>query len=61
MREVASSANPPDWFPDDTALRPVVKGKPVRRAGMRLLHLMSDRASESADIAALPVEYSCAR
>ena len=58
--KVASSANPPDWFPDEHGPAPrVVKGE----AGAALqacgsCHLMSGQGHpESADIAALPVEY----
>jgi cytochrome c553 len=58
--KVANGANPPDWFPDEHGPAPrVVKGE----AGAALqacgsCHLMSGQGHpESADIAALPVEY----
>jgi cytochrome c553 len=57
---VANGANPPDWFPDEHPPAPrIVKGE----AGVALqacgaCHLMSGQGHpESADIAALPVEY----
>ena len=59
-KAVASNGTPPDWFPDEHPPAPrIVKGE----AGVALpacgaCHLMSGQGHpESADIAALPVEY----
>lgn len=58
--EVASSGNPPDWFPDEHGPAPrIVKdesGKAKMACGT--CHLMSGQGHpESADIAGLPAEY----
>ncbi len=58
--EVASSSNPPDWFPDEHGPAPrIVKDETgATKNACGTCHLMSGQGHpESADIAGLPAEY----
>src|SRR5216684_3561574 len=58
--QVASSGNPPDWFPDEHGPAPrIVKDETgVAKMACGTCHLMSGQGHpESADIAGLPAEY----
>ena len=58
--EVASSANPPDWFPNEHGAAPrIVKDETgMTKMACGSCHLMSGQGHpESADLAGLPVEY----
>jgi len=58
--EVASSANPPDWFPNEHGAAPrIVKDETgMTKMACGSCHLMSGQGHpESADIAGLPAEY----
>ena len=58
--EVASSGNPPDWFPNEHGLAPRIVKDETGAAKMACgtCHLMSGQGHpESADIAGLPAEY----
>jgi len=58
--QVASSGNPPDWFPDEhgTAPRIVKDETGVAKMACGTCHLMSGQGHpESADIAGLPADY----
>ena len=58
--EVASSSNPPDWFPDEHGPAPrIVKDESgMTKNACGTCHLMSGQGHpESADIAGLPIEY----
>jgi cytochrome c553 len=58
--EVASSSNPPDWFPEEHGPAPrIVKDETgATKNACGTCHLMSGQGHpESADIAGLPVEY----
>ena len=58
--QVASSANPPDWFPNEhgTAPRIVKDETGMTKMACGSCHLMSGQGHpESADIAGLPAEY----
>ena len=58
--QVASSGNPPDWFPDEHGPAPrIVKDESgTAKMACGTCHLMSGQGhSESADIAGLPAEY----
>jgi cytochrome c553 len=58
--QVASSGNPPDWFPDEHGPAPrIVKDESgVAKMACGTCHLMSGQGHpESADVAGLPAEY----
>ncbi len=58
--QVASSGNPPDWFPDEHGPAPrIVKDETgVAKMACGTCHLMSGQGHpESADVAGLPAEY----
>jgi cytochrome c553 len=58
--QVASSGNPPDWFPNEHGPAPrIVKDETgVAKMACGTCHLMSGQGHpESADVAGLPVEY----
>jgi cytochrome c553 len=58
--QVASSGNPPDWFPEEHGPAPRIVKDETGTAKMACgtCHLMSGQGhSESADIAGMPVEY----
>jgi len=60
LAQVASSGNPPDWFPDEHGPAPRIVKDETGTAKMACgtCHLMSGQGhSESADIAGLPAEY----
>ena len=57
--EIAGTATPPDWFPDEHPAAPrSVTGGPGIRSACGSCHLMSGQGHpESADIAGMPAEY----